>query len=195
MYFDQINVLYGAIADHCSPKTCPTMSAPLGNQFYWLDEKGKKFKYSASQYIDTALTYIAKLISDESLFPTKVGHPFPSHFDPLVKKIYKHMFHILAHMYHSHYTELLQLKLNTYVNSIYLHLFTFNKSFSILDDKEVEIMDSLNKSMLNKHIDNTNSLQHQLIQQQPPTIHQSVSASSSTGFSFFKKKLNFNLMA
>lgn len=197
MYFDQINVLYGAIAEHCTLKTCPTMNAPLNNQFYWLDEKGKKFKYPASQYIDTVLTYAAKITSDETLFPTKIGLPFPPQFDSLVKKINKHLFQILAHMYHSHYTELLHLKLNTYVNSIYLHFYSFNKSFSILDEKEIEIMDALNKSMLNKHLDNTNSLQHQLIQQHPPMIHQPTSStnSGSTGFSFFKKKLNFNLMA
>lgn len=63
-------------------------------------------------------------------------------------------------------------------------------------------MDALNKSMLNKHLDTTNSLQLQLIQQQPPMIHQaqansggSNSGGGSSGFSFFKKKLNFNLMA
>lgn len=198
MFFEQINVLYGAIAEYCTPKTCPTMNAPLNNHFYWLDDKGKKCKYSASQYIDTVLTYAAKATSDERLFPTKLGIPFPPQFDTLVKKINKHLFQILAHMYHSHYTELLQLKLNTYVNSIYLHFYSFNRSFSILDDKEIEIMDTLNKSMLNKYMDNnTNSLQHQLVQQQPPLIHQAASNSGggSTGFSFFKKKLNFNLMA
>lgn len=41
MYFDQINVLYGAIGEHCTQQTCPTMNAPSNSQFYWLDEKGK----------------------------------------------------------------------------------------------------------------------------------------------------------
>ena len=199
MYFDQINVLYGAIADYCTPQTCPTMSAPQNNQFFWLDEKGKKCKYSASQYIDTVLTYTAKITSDEALFPTNLGHPFPVNFEALVKKIHKHLFQILAHMYHSHYKELLHLKLNTHVNSIYFHLLMFNKSFGILDEKDIEIMDSLNKSLLNKY-----SAQHQIAHQ--PTIHQPAAASNSSsssssssssggGFSFFKKKLNFNLMA
>lgn len=198
MYFDQINVLYGAIVDHCTLQSCPTMNAPLNNQFYWTDDKGKKFKYSASQYIDTVLTYIAKIVSDENYFPTKCGHPFPANFDSLVKKIHKHLFHILAHMYHSHYKELLLLKLNTYVNSIYLHFYSFNKSFNLLEDKEIEIMDALNKSFLNKYsTTSTQQLASSLMQNQqhPPTIHQSASSSSSTGFSFFKKKLNFNLMA
>ena len=200
MYFDQINVLYGAIADYCTPQTCPTMSAPHNSQFFWLDEKGKKCKYSASQYIDTVLTYTAKTTSDEALFPTNLGQPFPANFEALVKKIHKHLFQILAHMYHGHYKELLHLKLNTHVNSIYFHLLMFDRSFGILDEKDIEIMDSLNRSLLNKY-----SAQHQSAHQ--PTIHQptaasnssssssSTSSSSGGGFSFFKKKLNFNLMA
>lgn len=203
MYFDQINVVYGAIVDHCTLQSCPTMSAPLNTQFAWHDDKGKKFKYSASQYIDTALTYVAKIISDETCFPTKCGHSFPANFDHLVKKIHKHLFHILAHMYHSHYRELLELKLHTYVNSIYLHFYSFNKTFSILDEKEIEVMDALNKSFLAKYsTTSTQQLAASLMQQQQPMIHQSTSSSSnaaaagsSSGFSFFKKKLNFNLMA
>jgi hypothetical protein len=210
MYFDQINVIYGAVSDQCTPQTCPTMNAPSNNQFVWLDEKGKKFKYSASQFIDTVLTYVAKKISDETLFPTIVGQPFPANFESLVKKIHKHLFQILAHMYHSHYKELLQLKLNAYVNSIYLHLLLFGKSFNLLEDKDIEVMDQLNKALMNKYlIDNTMLSQLNIIQQpanflnsnHQPTIHQSAtssnnsSSSGSTGFSFFKKKLNFNLMA
>lgn len=207
MYFDQINVLYGAIADNCTLQTCPTMSAPANTVFHWLDEKNKKFKYSASQYIDTVLTYAAKTISDETLFPTKVGHPFPAHFEQLVKKVHKHYFHILAHMYHCHYKELLQLKLNAYLNSIYFHFYLFNKSFNLLDDKDLEIMEPLNKNLLGKYLDNSNLaslMQHHLPHIHSPASSSSSSASASTsgsgsltssGFSFLKKKLNFNLMA
>jgi hypothetical protein len=201
MYFDQINVLYGAIADHCTPQTCPTMNAPCNSQFHWLDEKGKKYKYSASQYIDTCLTHISKIIIDESLFPTKIGVAFPPNFEQLVKRINKHLFQILAHMYHSHYKELLHLKLNTYINSIYFHLYLFNKSFNLLDDKELEIMDPLNKCLMRKYLESTGQQQQQQLLLSGPaqqTMHQpaaSASGSSSGGFSFFKKKLNFNIMA
>lgn len=200
MYFDQINVLYGAIADHCTPQTCPHMNAPCNQQFSWVDEKGKKYKYPASQYIDTCLTYISKIITDESLFPTKMGVSFPSNFEQLVKKINKHLFQILAHMYHAHYKELVHLKLNTYLNSIYFHFYLFNKTFSLLEDKDLEIMDTLNKSLMRKYLESTGQAQaNHFNQQTMPTIHQpsssSSSSSSSSGFSFFKKKLNFNIMA
>jgi hypothetical protein len=204
MYFDQINVLYGAVADFCTPKTCPTMSAPCNHQFHWSDDKGKKFKYSAAQYIDTVLTNSAKIVSDEQLFPTKIGHPFPANFEQLVKRIHKHLFQVMAHMYHSHYKELVALKLNSYANSIYFHLYLFSRMFSLVDEKDLEIMDALNKQLVATYVNSPNGQQMQQLLQQP-TIHQPVSASSSStasnsssssssGFSFFKKKLNFNLI-
>jgi hypothetical protein len=225
MYFDQINVIYGAIAEFCTPHTCSTMSAPCNSQFYWLDEKGKKCKYSASQYIDTILTYSAKLLSDEQLFPTQPGHLFPANFEQLVKKIHKHLFQIMAHMYHAHYKLLLHLKLNTFVNTIYFHLVLFSKMFNLIDDKDLDIMDQLNKALINRFLNslnnnnnnemnNTSSMQQQysnqhqqlmqILHAHQPSMQNNLNSnssvnnngtnsSSSSGFSFFKKKLNFNL--
>lgn len=38
-----------------------------------MDEKGKKIRISAPQYVDYVMTYIQKTIGDESNFPTKYG--------------------------------------------------------------------------------------------------------------------------
>lgn len=42
-------------------------------QFFWYDDKGKKYKYSAPQYVDIVTTNIQREISDETVFPTKYG--------------------------------------------------------------------------------------------------------------------------
>ena len=42
-------------------------------QYLWQDEKGKKLRLSASQYIDYIMTYCQKTINDETVFPTKHG--------------------------------------------------------------------------------------------------------------------------
>ena len=42
-------------------------------QYLWVDEKGKKSRLSAPQYIDYIMTYVQKTINDESTFPTKHG--------------------------------------------------------------------------------------------------------------------------
>ena len=38
-----------------------------------MDEKGKKSRLSAPQYIDYIMTYVQKTINDEGTFPTKHG--------------------------------------------------------------------------------------------------------------------------
>ena len=36
-----------------------------------MDDRGKKSRVSAPQYIDYIMTYVQKTINDESIFPTK----------------------------------------------------------------------------------------------------------------------------
>ena len=43
--------------------------------YQWLDDKGKKAKVPASQYIDYVMSYTQKTICDETVFPTKYGKP------------------------------------------------------------------------------------------------------------------------
>lgn len=41
--------------------------------YLWFDEKGKKTRVAAPQYIDYVMTFTQKTISDETVFPTKYG--------------------------------------------------------------------------------------------------------------------------
>ena len=38
-----------------------------------MDEKGKKIKTTAPQYVDYVMTYIQKTLNDEPVFPSKPG--------------------------------------------------------------------------------------------------------------------------
>ena len=71
----------------------------------WLDDKGKKSKLSAPQYVDYVMTYVQKVVNDESVFPTKHGNEFPANFESVLKKVQKLLFHVVAHIYHSHFRE------------------------------------------------------------------------------------------
>lgn len=41
--------------------------------YYWYDEKGKKIKCTAPQYVDFVMSLAQKLVTDEEIFPTKYG--------------------------------------------------------------------------------------------------------------------------
>ena len=41
-----------------------------------MDERGKKSRVSAPQYVDYVMTYIQKTVNDETQFPTKATERF-----------------------------------------------------------------------------------------------------------------------
>ena len=82
----------------------------------WLDDKGNKNKISAPQYVDYVMTYVQKVVNDEATFPTKHGNEFPANFDQVLRKIQKLLFHVVAHIYHSHFRE---VTLNNLYNKKY----------------------------------------------------------------------------
>lgn len=45
--------------------------------YYWYDEKGKKTKCTAPQYVDFVMSLCQKLVTDEEIFPTKYGEYLP----------------------------------------------------------------------------------------------------------------------
>jgi Mob1/phocein family len=71
-----------------------------GRQYTWIDDRGKKIRLSAPQYIDYVMTYAQRTVSDETIFPTKFAHDFPPTFEQTLRKIQRLLFHVVAHLYH-----------------------------------------------------------------------------------------------
>lgn len=47
-------------------------------QYHWYDERGRKVKCTAPQYVDFVMSSVQKLLTDEDVFPTKYGMWAPS---------------------------------------------------------------------------------------------------------------------
>ncbi|XP_041367672.1 MOB kinase activator 2-like isoform X2 [Gigantopelta aegis] len=142
-FFNHVNLMYGVISEYCTSENCPSMGAPGSVQYLWYDDKGKKYKYSAPQYIDYVMTSIQKTITDETVFPTKFDHSFPSGFDNFVKKIHRYLLHVFAHIYHAHYRDMTMLGLHGHLNSVFTHFMVLNMRFDLLEDKDTEVLQDL----------------------------------------------------
>ena len=53
----------------------------------------------------------------------------------------------MAHLYQSHYKEILALNLAPHLNTIFQHFMCFNKTFNLMDDKETEVLLDLYNKM------------------------------------------------
>ncbi|KAK8727631.1 hypothetical protein OTU49_009660 [Cherax quadricarinatus] len=142
-FFQHINLLYGTVCEYCTMSGCPDMTGPATRQYLWFDEKGKKTRVAAPQYVDYVMTFTQKTINDETIFPTKFENDFPVSFESIVKKIHRLLFHVLAHLYHSHFREMVLLNLHAHLNCIFAHFILFNDRFRLIDEKETEILHDL----------------------------------------------------
>ncbi|CAH2326327.1 MOB kinase activator 2 isoform X1 [Pelobates cultripes] len=148
-FFNHINLQYSTISEFCTGETCQTMAA-CNTQYYWYDERGKKIKCTAPQYIDFVMSSVQKLVTDEDIFPTKYGKEFPSSFESLVKKICRYLFHVLAHIYSAHFKEIAALELHGHLNTLLIHFLLFVREFSLLDPKETAILDDLSEILFSE---------------------------------------------
>ncbi|XP_018899011.1 MOB kinase activator-like 2 isoform X2 [Bemisia tabaci] len=142
-FFDHINLIYGTISEFCTALDCPEMTGPGVRTYLWFDEKGKKTKVAAPQYIDYVMTFTQKTISDESIFPTKYANDFPSSFESIVRKILRLLFHVLAHIYHSHFREVVLLNMHPDLNCIFAHFILFNARYQLIEVRETETLQDL----------------------------------------------------
>ncbi|XP_022913296.1 MOB kinase activator-like 2 isoform X2 [Onthophagus taurus] len=141
--FDHVNLVYGSVSEFCTMTGCPDMTGPSQRTYLWFDEKGKKTKVAAPQYIDYVMTFIQKTISDENIFPTKYANEFPSSFESIVRKIVRLLFHVVAHLYAAHFREVVLLGLHAHLNLTFTHLTSLHHRFSLIEPKETEVLRDL----------------------------------------------------
>lgn len=146
-FYNQINMLYGTITEFCSPTTCPRMIATQEYEYLWQDpmhRNGKQpISMSAPGYVEALMEWIQGFLDDETIFPTKMGVPFPKQFPALVKTIMKRLFRVYAHMYCHHFDEINELGLQTHLNTSLKHFILFSIEFDLLQRKDYGPLDEL----------------------------------------------------
>ncbi|RIB14969.1 MOB kinase activator 1A [Gigaspora rosea] len=148
-FFNQINMLYGTITEFCTPQLCPVMSAGPKYEYHWSDgDKYKKpTKLSAPEYVDHLMEWVQQQLDDESVFPSKIGDPFPPNFQALVKNIFKRLFRVYAHIYLSHISVIEALEEEAHLNTSFKHFIYFVQEFQLIEKRELQPLADLIASL------------------------------------------------
>ncbi|CAH2092313.1 unnamed protein product [Euphydryas editha] len=141
--FDHVNLLYGTVSEFCTAASCADMTGPGGRTYAWYDERGKKSRVAAPQYVDYVMTYTQKTVNDETIFPTKYANEFPAQFEGVVRRVVRLLFHVVAHMYAAHFRQLALLSLHAHLHLTFAHLTALDRRFALLDQKETEVLRDL----------------------------------------------------
>lgn len=89
------------------------MSAGPKFEYLWADGQNVRtpLKVPAPEYIDLLMTWVEAQFNNESIFPCQIGVAFPKTFNQIIKTIFKRVFRVYAHIYHSHFQQILALGL------------------------------------------------------------------------------------
>ncbi|KDN43783.1 putative MOB1 protein [Tilletiaria anomala UBC 951] len=151
-FFNHLNMLYGTITEFCTPQECPTMSAGPRFEYHWQDptvpEYKKPTKMSAPDYVDCLMSWVQAQLDDDSVFPSKIGVPFPKDFQARVKAIMRRLGRIYYHLYSSHFHQICALSIEAHLNTSYRHFLLFVNEFGLIDPKEMAPLAELNEAIL-----------------------------------------------
>lgn len=107
----------------------------------------KPVQVCAPKYMDYLMDWIETQLDDESIFPQKFGKffvvhyiwikvyifmneygtgvAFPCNFEDVVKTMFKRLFRVYAHIYHSHFQKIVALKEEAHLNTCFKHFVLF----------------------------------------------------------------------
>eukprot|EP01092_Planopodium_desertum_P001558 TRINITY_DN12377_c0_g1_i1.p1 TRINITY_DN12377_c0_g1~~TRINITY_DN12377_c0_g1_i1.p1 ORF type:complete len:225 (-),score=25.50 TRINITY_DN12377_c0_g1_i1:67-741(-) len=151
-FFNQINLLYGSITEFCTAEACAVMSAGPKYEYHWADgEKVKKpIKVSAPIYVDYLMTWVQAILDDEKVFPSRVDVPFPKNFKAIVKRIFKRLFRVYAHIYYSHFDKIINLGEEAHLNTCFKHFYYFIEEFDLVEKRELAPLSDLITNLTKK---------------------------------------------
>jgi MOB kinase activator 1 len=144
-FYNAVSMLYGTLAEFCVEKTCEIMSAGSKYEYLWADgvKIKKPVRLSAPEYIDKLFDWVESQIDDESVFPQQFGAKFPPNYLEVTKTIYKRLFRVYAHMYHSHFKQICSLDEEAHLNTCFKHFIFFTMHYNLVDAKELAPLQEL----------------------------------------------------
>ncbi|KAF4700590.1 Lysine-specific histone demethylase 1B, partial [Perkinsus olseni] len=71
------------------------------------------------------MKWVDSHLADKAIFPTEEGVPFPDNFIPTVKKLFRRLFRVYAHVYHSHFRQIVDSGAEAHVNNAFKHFMYF----------------------------------------------------------------------
>ncbi|KAL9087718.1 MAG: hypothetical protein Q9165_006485 [Trypethelium subeluteriae] len=82
-------------------------------------------KMPAPEYIEHLMAWVQSNIDNESMFPSRIGAPFPKAFSTTVRQIFKRLYRVYAHIYCHHYPVVIHLGLEPHLNTSFKHYVLF----------------------------------------------------------------------
>jgi MOB kinase activator 1 len=78
----------------------------------------------------------------DQVLPKKliIGSEFPKDFQGTIRTIFRHLFRVLAHIYHAHFEVIVGLSQESHLNTLFGHFVCFAREFDLIEKREFASM-------------------------------------------------------
>jgi MOB kinase activator 1 len=149
-FFNEVNLLFSLVEDQLSDEKFPSMTAGPKYEYFWQDDDKypRPTKLPARQYIRHLITWIDSQTNNPAIFPTGTDGSFPADFEEVVRRIFKRMFRVYAHIYYHHWDYIRSMGADAHLNTCFKHFVFFVQRFELVAKEELEPLDELISSFM-----------------------------------------------
>jgi len=151
-------MLYGTLTESCTNISCGVMNAGPRYEYLWAERGSRTKRVSAPEYIEYLMTWIQSLLDNNNIFPNVAGAPFPDTFKKIVKKIFSRLFRVYAHIYHSHFKEVIALEEDAYLNTSFKHFILFVRQFNLVKEDQLQPLAEVIMDLVDQNNDQTQNV-------------------------------------
>lgn len=77
--------------------------------------------------LPTSFLHLFSQVGNPRIFPQQYGVPFPANFMDVVRTVYKRLFRVYAHIYHTHFRSVCGLGEEAHLNTCFKHFMYFTQ--------------------------------------------------------------------
>jgi len=153
--YKEIEFIYGVLKDYCTEDTCPSMTAGRRFEYLWAD--GDKYiqpvKLCAPEYVKKLMAWVQKGLEPyvERIKKGTAGdYEGNREWRKALKNIFKRLFRVYAHIYHSHMKVVEELGVLKHLNTSFQRFIYFVREFKLISLQHMEPLADLIKKITEK---------------------------------------------
>lgn len=159
--YKEIEFIYGVLKDYCTKAKCPSMTAGRRFEYLWAD--GDKYiqpvKLPAPEYVKHLMAWVQKglqpyveMIKNGSAGDYKGNRDWRK----ALRNIFKRLFRVYAHIYHSHMKVVEELGVLKHLNTSFQRFVYFVREFKLISFQHMEPLADLIKKISDKQEQDVN---------------------------------------
>uniref|UniRef100_K3WL30 Uncharacterized protein n=1 Tax=Globisporangium ultimum (strain ATCC 200006 / CBS 805.95 / DAOM BR144) TaxID=431595 RepID=K3WL30_GLOUD len=149
-FFNEVSLLFGTISEFCTVDSCSQMTAGPCYTYLWANGKQQTAPTSlpAPEYVSCLMNWVQDQLDDPQVFPPDGRYECNPTFLQDASVIFKRLFRVYAHMYHSHLEDYVALHAESHLNFCFKRFIFFVKEFHMIDQKELNALRKLIQTLV-----------------------------------------------